>query len=1329
MKFITSDADAAVDLSQEDAMELFAGEPVPVTNMLAHKELFDSYPGLARTTVLVDKNLPLDGASYNERANILSVGSHVVGALRMGKPSAKAVVLHELQHGIQGVEDFARGGNTEQFLTKEGRGAVAKAEYYEKKLNDLVPQMEELYPTIPYEKSRTAVRRAMNQHRDGIISAEEAIEVMTGELDGKQGLTKEVADWVDQAVNGSKSLAEAQPRRRAAEDEAYQKYLSLRGEQEARFVQKNADKKLEDLPLTPLDDAEYQGETRVSKKLGDVRNGEALAVSLDDMKKAMADMYKPVKKSAVGKIITGLVDYTGGLGRELGAMRENADGSAALYSHRAMNAYANIEQQFKNMAKRGVKEGRYKTVEEGQKAIRADVEKKLDAIAKLPNPTRRESALAAMVRENPYYAPIGQAYSQIDQLTKTLVGQMIANNPNPTEEELKKMSTLRNNSFGYTTRMYAAFQGPEGRAHSKKILKEYNAVKDALAKGREIPEKFRESFQTVAGAMNYVIENDLNIPDTDGLWQLDSENVAKLYDTWIGSSARTKSNAIAAGKADGMTDAEAREYADEVMIQELDAFKKPTPEEYQEKADHIVNGMLGLEESSGPIAQYYRGFRQDRSILERRERVPEEIKKLFGEITDPATRLSVTIAKQGELAARTKLLLDMREKGGGKWVVPKQEAGVGKNKDFTYSLDGETYGPLNGYNTTPEIANAISENLEMFTSLQDAIAKSFINATKAGEGIAGKAFRGVQKAAAAQKMLSIIAEPFGTAMNALGSPVMLMANGVTDPKVIRDAIRTGGQSVMDTMFSGRGELSPDLEDAIKYGILDSARVQEIRRSPQKFVKGLVTASPTVNTAKRRAGVVKNTATEVFAMSDAWVKVAAFKDRANTLAKFYEAEGIKKTPEQIKEEAADTIKDTNITYGRTAPGVRIAESTGFTTFLPYFVSVPRSLAYNTIVAYKDFIRAKDAKTPAGRLALGMAAVKRLAGTSAATAGVVAGTKALAAFLNGDDDDKMKEAKKVMRADARFGDSVYLGKDSKDNPLFFRLSRIDPYGPVNDMFRILLDDSVTTEQATKLVGQNLQDLLFTNRLVSSVASLGANMITDEKIKDNETKLERIAPKATQKAKDMMLALGADYSTANSFLKVVDTMTPGWLDSIDPSNPKVQDAKDGWHEALGDFVRWSGGRVDKADPGSYAFQVGQDIKTAKDTGRKRISDSLKADYSDEDMLNVVRQADNDLFNARSKAVDLYEGMTKGLDMSPSAAKALLKDQASMTATDIAAVSRGRTVESDEIAGILSKSSLDMRAKNQESRQTKEEIEADKKKRKDFLKKMRAAGYKVGE
>jgi len=81
--------------------------PGNLGDVVTHSDLFRAYPELMKTEF---RWTPNSGGSFNERASggrgRLSVGS--VGNSEMERTRT---LLHELQHGVQGIEGFARGGD------------------------------------------------------------------------------------------------------------------------------------------------------------------------------------------------------------------------------------------------------------------------------------------------------------------------------------------------------------------------------------------------------------------------------------------------------------------------------------------------------------------------------------------------------------------------------------------------------------------------------------------------------------------------------------------------------------------------------------------------------------------------------------------------------------------------------------------------------------------------------------------------------------------------------------------------------------------------------------------------------------------------------------------------------------------------------------------------------------------------------------------------------------------------------------------------------------------------------------------------------------------
>ena len=95
-------------------------------------------------------------------------------------------------------------------------------------------------------------------------------------------------------------------------------------------------------------------------------------------------------------------------------------------------------------------------------------------------------------------------------------------------------------------------------------------------------------------------------------------------------------------------------------------------------------------------------------ILKEKKDIPEVIRKVMGEYTDPGVVFMMTIVKQAALAASSQYLKDLRVKGMGTIFFEKND----DNRPSTHSVQMASEGssvlePLNGLYTTPEISEAL----------------------------------------------------------------------------------------------------------------------------------------------------------------------------------------------------------------------------------------------------------------------------------------------------------------------------------------------------------------------------------------------------------------------------------------------------------------------------------------------------------------------------------------------------------------------------------------------------------------------------------------------
>ena len=81
--------------------EKLAGGQKLLLDVLSHKELFEAYPELKNVKIRIDPSLG-GGASYRQDIKLLLMGPEAV--------KDKGILIHEIQHAIQGVENMNKGG-------------------------------------------------------------------------------------------------------------------------------------------------------------------------------------------------------------------------------------------------------------------------------------------------------------------------------------------------------------------------------------------------------------------------------------------------------------------------------------------------------------------------------------------------------------------------------------------------------------------------------------------------------------------------------------------------------------------------------------------------------------------------------------------------------------------------------------------------------------------------------------------------------------------------------------------------------------------------------------------------------------------------------------------------------------------------------------------------------------------------------------------------------------------------------------------------------------------------------------------------------------------
>ena len=105
-------------------------EPGRITlgEAINHPELFKAYPKLADLSVLLSPKAADDASAMFARGGLFT-DPYI--EFNPNSNTAKTDLLHEIQHAVQKIENFAKGGNSAQF---EGTAERQKARDYLKQL-------------------------------------------------------------------------------------------------------------------------------------------------------------------------------------------------------------------------------------------------------------------------------------------------------------------------------------------------------------------------------------------------------------------------------------------------------------------------------------------------------------------------------------------------------------------------------------------------------------------------------------------------------------------------------------------------------------------------------------------------------------------------------------------------------------------------------------------------------------------------------------------------------------------------------------------------------------------------------------------------------------------------------------------------------------------------------------------------------------------------------------------------------------------------------------------------------------------------------------------
>ena len=204
-------------------------EGVGLTDLTNAVDLFDAYPKIAGIQV---EFYPRSGTlgGYNEATNTIYL------SLAQTAESIKSTLVHEIQHAVQHIEGFARGGNKDSVKTKK---SALKS--------DVAPLYEMMLETPEWAEKQRLLNRWFDETDEAVIAQIEArveeidnsgvlkdIEAKQAELQKKYGLDRTVGRIISSPYAMDAEIWNELP---DSFNDRFEAYRSLAGEVEARNVQ------------------------------------------------------------------------------------------------------------------------------------------------------------------------------------------------------------------------------------------------------------------------------------------------------------------------------------------------------------------------------------------------------------------------------------------------------------------------------------------------------------------------------------------------------------------------------------------------------------------------------------------------------------------------------------------------------------------------------------------------------------------------------------------------------------------------------------------------------------------------------------------------------------------------------------------------------------------------------------------------------------------------------------------------------------------------------------------------------------------------------------
>lgn len=571
------------------------------------------------------------------------------------------------------------------------------------------------------------------------------------------------------------------------------------------------------------------------------------------------------------------------------------------------------------------------------------------------------------------------------------------------------------------------------------------------------------------------------------------------------------------------------------------------------RAEVVLNEILKhgtAYESMDAFIQESKLGAKDLSILKRRKQIAPQIRALLGEYTDPRITFAKSATKMGRLIWNQTFLDRVLEIGTGTFLWT--DATKPPEATVQIAADGsETYAPLNGLWTTPEINQAFKDAL--------------------GKEQMADWYRTIVQLNGFVKYGKTVLSPTTAARNWMSAFFFSVANGHFDMRHMAKSVQG-----LREYFTQNGDAAKlaYLRKLKHLGVVydtpyagEMMRLLEDSRVADKLVMG-----------KGRFDFKQglDLATKFYQYGDDFWKIIGFENEKRQWMK----SGLPEAEAEVR--AAERVRNTYPTYSMVGRGI---QSLRRFPLAGTFVSFPAEIIRTT----GNMLRylAADMKDPQTR----PMAMRRAAGLAIAS-GFAYGLQALSMALLGMDDDDDEAVRRMAAPWQRNSNLIYTGRDADGNIRYLDVSFLDPYNYWKRPIMAIMRNQPWEDSARDVAKETLTPFLGVDIAAGAIFEVLAN------------KKESGAPVYNEY--DEVLNQTADI--ANHLRK---TLQPGVASNLE----RTWKALDGEVSPSGrkydiqdEAAAWVGFRMSTLDPKVALYYRSFDFKDAKAEADKKIRDAIR-------------------------------------------------------------------------------------------------------------------------